>query len=148
MIDYVQQALLADHPRDLGIAAHMVDLAERGLLTVGRDETGAVVVTRRDPPGAVHLAAADIALISELQSRPPRAATSWQLGRHWFESSGSRLEQRARDELRAVGLLEPRPAAAARTVVAAAILAGAGRSRLGSARHSWRSDEQPSTLFR
>jgi uncharacterized protein (TIGR04222 family) len=124
MIDYVQQALLADHPSDLGIAAHVVDLAERGLLTVGRDETGAVVVTRRDPPGAVHLSAADIALLFELQSRDPRATTSWQLYRFRFESSGTRLEQRARDELRAAGLWEPRPAATAKTIVAAAVLAG------------------------
>lgn len=124
MVDYVQQALLTDRPRDLGIAAHVVDLAERGLLTVGRDETGAVVVARRDPPGAVHLSAADIALLSELQSRDPLAATSWQLSRHRFESSLSRLEQRAHDDLRAAGLWEPRPAAAAKTVVAAAVIAG------------------------
>ncbi|RZU48557.1 hypothetical protein EV385_0274 [Krasilnikovia cinnamomea] len=125
MVDYVRQAVLADFPVDLGVAAQVVGLAERGLVTVRRDD-GLLILARRGPADAAGLSATDQVLLVELASASRAAAGEWQLSRHRFGRIGRRLAGRARAELRAAGLLKARPTVPTKIALAVAVVAGLG----------------------
>jgi hypothetical protein len=126
MVDYVRQAVLANYPVDLGVAAQVVALAEQGLLTIRRGEDGDVVLARLDSADPAGLSATDQALLAELESASRAAVGEWRLSKHRFGRIGRRLAGRARVELRAAGLLKPRPTVATKIVLALAVVAGLG----------------------